>query len=231
MYWHASQTAQPRRKPELTLDLSLYGIIDPQIGQSRNMPAMARAAALAGATLLQYRAKNVGTRCMIADARVIGAALAGTGVPLLINDRVDVALAVRADGVHLGREDMTAHDARALLGPRAIIGVTVKTTQDVDALLGAPIDYICIGGVFATTHKDNPDPPLGVEGFAELAAYARAKLGPLPVGAIAGITADNAGSLIKAGADGVAVIGALFGGPDVQGATLALAQAIARARA
>lgn len=198
----------------MTLDLSLYGIVDPQIGKGRSLAALARAAADGGTTLIQYRAKAADTRAMIAEARAIVAALAGTDVPLLVNDRVDVALASGAQGVHLGREDMHPADARALLGPKAIIGATVKNRDDLLALRGQPIDYACIGGVFATSHKDNPDPPLGLEGFRALRAEARDLLGDLPVGAIAGITAANAGALIEAGADGVAVIGALFGGDD-----------------
>lgn len=198
----------------MTLDLSLYGIVDPQIGRGRSLATLARAAADGGTTLIQYRAKAADTRAMIAEARAIVAALAGTDVPLLVNDRVDVALASGAQGVHLGREDMHPADARALLGPKAIIGATVKNRDDLLALRGQPIDYACIGGVFATSHKDNPDPPLGLDGFRALRAEARDLLGDLPVGAIAGITAANAGALIEAGADGVAVIGALFGGDD-----------------
>lgn len=198
----------------MTLDISLYGIVDPQIGKGRSLAALARAAADGGTTLIQYRAKAADTRAMIAEARAIVAALAGTDVPLLVNDRVDVALASGAQGVHLGREDMHPADARALLGPKAIIGATVKNREDLLALRGQPIDYACIGGVFATSHKDNPDPPLGLDGFRALRAEARDLLGDLPVGAIAGITPANAGALIEAGADGVAVIGALFGGDD-----------------
>lgn len=198
----------------MSLNIRLYGIIDPQIARGRSLAILARAAAEGGATILQYRAKESDTRHMIAEAREIVAALVGSNVPLLINDRVDVALAAGAAGVHLGREDMLPVDARALLGPDAIIGATVKNRDDLIALRGQPMDYACIGGVFATSHKDNPDPPLGLEGFRALRAEARALLGDLPVGAIAGIDQNNAASLIKAGADGVAVIGALFGADD-----------------
>jgi thiamine-phosphate pyrophosphorylase len=211
-------------------DLSVYGIIDPQIGRGRSLAAMARSAALAGMTLLQFRAKNLDTRSMVLEARAIKAALVGTGVPLLINDRVDVALAVGADGVHIGNDDMAPADARRLLGPKAIIGATVKSALDVDSLAGKPINYICIGGVFATQHKNNPDPPLGVTGFRTVMGYARDRLGPIPVGAIAGIDGSNAGSLVRAGADGVAVIGALFAIDDVADATRIMARAIAEAR-
>jgi thiamine-phosphate pyrophosphorylase len=211
-------------------DISLYGIIDPQIARGRSLADLAGLAARSGMTLLQFRAKTMETRQMIAEARDIHAALAGTGVPLLINDRVDVALAAGAEGVHIGRDDMHPLDARRLLGSAAIIGATVKSSGDLASLADLPISYACIGGVFQTAHKDNADPPLGVEGFRTLRREAADRLGPLPVGAIAGITAANVGSLIAAGADGVAVIGALFGGDDIRGATEAMAAAIAAAR-
>jgi thiamine-phosphate pyrophosphorylase len=206
----------------MNANIHLYGIIDPRIARGRGLPVLARAAADGGATIIQYRAKEADTRAMITQARAIAAALAGTHVPLVINDRVDVALASGAQGVHLGRVDMHPADARAILGPQAILGATVKNRDDLLALRGQPIDYACIGGVFATVHKDNPDPPLGLAGFQALRAEARALLGDLPVGAIAGITPENAGSLIEAGADGVAVIGALFAQDDPRAAALAL---------
>ncbi|MCA3594878.1 MAG: thiamine phosphate synthase [Methylobacterium sp.] len=198
----------------MALNITLYGIVDPQIARGRSLAHLARAAADGGTTIIQYRAKEAVTRAMIAEARGIVAALSGTNVPLLINDRVDVALASGAQGVHLGREDMHPADARALLGSNSIIGATVKDRDDLLALRGQPVDYLCIGGVFATSHKDNPDPPLGIPGFRALRAEAREWLGHIPVGAIAGITVENAGALMEAGADGVAVIGALFAGED-----------------
>ncbi len=211
-------------------DLSLYGIIDPQIARGRSLADLAGSAARSGMTLLQYRAKEADTRTMITDARAIHKALEGTGVPLLINDRVDVALACRAEGVHVGRDDMSPTDARRILGPNAIIGATIKSSKDIDALADAPISYACIGGVFATVHKDNPDAPVGLDGFRNLRREAAARLGQLPVGAIAGITLANLGDVIAAGADGVAVIGAIFGSENVGTATAALAAAIADAR-
>lgn len=214
----------------MRLDISLHGIIDPQVGRGRNLADMAMAAARNGATLLQFRAKALDTRAMVEQARALVAALAGTGVPMIVNDRVDVALACGAAGVHLGRQDMHPADARALLGPEAIIGATVKDVADLDALAGQPISYACIGGVFATTHKDNADPGLDLEGFRALRHSARDRLPGMPIGAIAGITVANAGDVIRAGADGVAVIGAMFAGDDVEGDTRALSRAVSGAR-
>jgi thiamine-phosphate pyrophosphorylase len=214
----------------MTLDISLYGILDPQIAQGRSLADLARAAARGGATVLQYRDKDASTRAMIETARAILAALLGSFVPLLVNDRVDVALAAGAQGVHLGREDMAPADARRLLGSRAIIGATLKSRADIEVLKAAPVDYACIGGVFPTRHKDNADASLGVAGYRDLRAEARALFPSLPVGAIAGIDAANAASLIHAGADGIAVIGALFAGDDPESAARQLARALAEAR-
>jgi thiamine-phosphate pyrophosphorylase len=215
---------------DMTFDHSIYAIVDPQIARGRSLADLARIAADNGATVIQYRAKETSTRIMIDDSRSILAALAGTNVPLLINDRIDVALAVGAQGVHIGRDDMGGHDARRLLGPSAIIGVTIKGEIDFPAIDAARATYACVGGVYTTTHKKNADAPLGVEGYGVVRARLKALHPSLPVGAIAGITADNAAPLIVAGADGVAVMGALFDGADVAARTRHLAQCIADAR-
>lgn len=220
----------------MKVDIRLYGLVDPQIGAGRSLAELARAAAEGGATLVQLRAKELSTREMVREAKAIHAALAGTKVPLLINDRIDVALAAGAEGVHLGADDMELTDARRLLGPDAIIGATLKKAGELPHLASAAIDYACIGGVFGTVHKDNPDAPLGLVGLAALRREAAHALGPLPVGAIAGINAGNAASVIAAGADGVAVIGALFSGGDAKAAARELrgivdgALALARAK-
>ena len=215
----------------MTLDISLYGIVDPQIARGRSLATLAGTAARAGATLIQYRCKSDNTRHLMAEAASIRDALAGTGVPLLINDRVDVALAIGADGVHLGDDDMALAHARRLLGAKAIIGATVKAATEMSSLPIGVCDYACIGGVYQTSHKDNAAQPIGAETFARKLAVTRARLGDdVQIGAIAGITAHNLGALFGAGADGVAVIGAMFGDDDVAAATRALKNAIATAR-
>ena len=198
------------------VDLRLYGILDAEHAQGRDLPALARAAAAGGCTLIQLRDKTGSTRGFVERARAIKAALEGTSVPLLVNDRVDVALASGADGVHLGRDDMHPGDARRLLGRQAIIGLTVKTVGDADELYRFAADYACIGGVFATASKVNPDPPIGLDGLTRVAFRARLAAGGIPVGAIAGITRANAAATVEAGADGVAIISALFGAEDVE---------------
>lgn len=196
------------------VDLRLYGIIGPEQAGGRALAELVSAAVAGGCTLIQYRDKSASGRSMVERARALKAVLAGTGVPLLVNDRVDVALAAEADGVHLGQDDMHALDARRLLGREAIIGVTVKEPAHADELYRLPVDYACIGGVFATVSKHNPDSPVGLDGLNRLTFRARLAAPGIPVGAIAGIDETNAGAVIGAGADGIAVISAIFGQPD-----------------
>ena len=200
-------------------DIRCHAILDPEHCRDRALPDMARAAAAGGATIIQYRDKRGTTREMIENARALVASLAGTRVPLIVNDRIDVAMAARAAGVHVGRDDMAPQDVRRLMGPDAIVGLTVKSPEDAAAVPVGLVDYACIGGVFATVSKHNPEPPVGLVGLTRLAARIRLKRGDLPVGAIAGIRASNAAEVIAAGADGVAVISEIFMAEDVAAAT------------
>jgi thiamine-phosphate pyrophosphorylase len=194
-------------------DIRLYGILDADRLAGLDLPALALASVKGGATLLQLRDKSGSTRRMIETARAIRAALDGA-VPLLINDRVDVARASGAEGVHIGAEDMPPAEARAILGKGAIIGITLKNEADLAALDPALVDYGCIGGVFATASKMNPDPPVGLDGLAHLRRLAA--ISGLPVGAIAGIELGNTAACIGAGADGIALISALYLAADVE---------------
>ena len=198
----------------MKLDYRLNPIVDAGLSDIGDLVDLAAIAARNGATLIQYRDKTASTRQMIDMAISIKAALEGTGVPLVVNDRVDVALASGADGVHLGADDMDAGTARRLLGPDAIIGLTVKTRADAERAGRAQASYACIGGVFETLSKQNPDPPVGFEGFRDLRERLRQLDPTLPVGAIAGIGLEQVRSVIDAGADGVAVISAIFRAPD-----------------
>jgi thiamine-phosphate pyrophosphorylase len=191
------------------VDLRLYAIVDPERSGGRDLPALAREVAEGGATLVQLRDKNGSTRRMVEEARAIKAALTSTGVKFLINDRIDVALACVADGVHVGQDDMDVADARRLLGPGAIIGLSIKTVAQAQAAPIDRLDYVGIGGIFATSSKDNPDPPIGAAGLREIIATLRPRAPSLPATGIAGIDATNAAEVIAAGADGIAVISAL----------------------
>ncbi len=207
-------------------DLRLYALLDPERSGGRELATLAREVAQGGATLVQLRDKLGSTRRMIESARAIKAALASFNVPLLINDRVDVALASKADGVHVGWDDMSIADVRALLGRDAIVGLSIKTIEQVNAAPVDALDYVCIGGVFPTLSKDNPDAPVGVAGFSRLASAMRARAPKMPVGAIAGIDAANAGSVMAAGSDGVAIISALTLEPDPAAAARKLREII-----
>jgi thiamine-phosphate pyrophosphorylase len=195
------------------------------------LPDIAAAAVRGGATLVQLRDKERETRAFVNEARAIKRMLAGSRVPLLINDRVDVALACGANGVHLGRDDLDLTTARRLLGPRAIIGASSRSRADLEALAFGAIDYVCIGGVFATASKDNPDKPIGVEGFRRLAGIVRERAPGLPVGAIAGIDEKNAAEVMRAGADGIAVISAVTAAADPEAAARRLRAIVDAAKA
>jgi thiamine-phosphate pyrophosphorylase len=210
----------------MPVDYRLNAIVDAEQLADSELPAYAHIAASHGATLIQYRDKQGSTRQLIERAKAIANGLRGTGVPFVVNDRVDVALATGAAGVHLGRADMGAATARRLLGPEAIIGLTVKCAEDAAVAITAPIDYACIGGVFATASKDNPDPPVGLEGLADLVATIRASRPDLPVGAIAGITRENLADAMRTGISGVAVIGAILRAGDPAEATMVLRAAV-----
>ena len=192
----------------MDVDLRLYALVDPAVAGGRTLADLAGRIS-SSATLVQLRDKHGSTRAMVEEARALQAVLEPKGIPLLINDRVDVALAAEADGVHIGQDDMAPADARLLLGRRAIIGLSVKT---VDQARTAPLDlldYVAIGGVYGTTSKDNTATPIGVAGLRAIVQAVRAREPDYPICAIAGINAANAADVIAAGADGVAVISAL----------------------
>ena len=207
-------------------DLRLYALIDPEHAGGRDMVELARLAAEGGATTVQLRDKGSTVRSMVERARNIKTALASLGVPFLINDRVDVALAGGADGVHLGQEDMKVEDARRLLGPSSIIGLSIKTVAEAEEAPMDLLDYVGIGGVFATSSKDNPAPPIGVAGLARIIEAVRRRAPNLPACGIAGITLDNAADTIAAGADGVAVISAISLQSDPRAAAQKLRAAV-----
>ena len=195
--------------PAPQVDLRLYALVDPERAGGHGLPELAWHVAAGGATLVQLRDKHGSTRAMVEEARAIRENLSAMRVPFLINDRVDVALAAEADGVHVGQDDMAVEDARRLLGGEAIIGLSVKTVAQANAAPLDLLDYVAIGGVYVTASKDNPDPPVGVAGLTRIAEVLRRRRLELPICAIAGIDASNAAATIKAGADGVAVISAL----------------------
>jgi thiamine-phosphate pyrophosphorylase len=174
-----------------------------------------------GARIVQLRAKAVSDRALLALAREAGAAARDLGALFLVNDRPDLAALAAADGVHLGQDDLPPRDARRALPAGTLLGFSTHDASQVEAAAAEPVDYLAIGPVFATRTKTDTAPVVGLPGVR--AARARTCL---PLVAIGGITADNARSVIEAGADGVAVLSALLAGGDVAAAVRRLRAAI-----
>ena len=207
------------------IDLSLYLVLDPDLcGGVEGMVRTARIAAENGATAVQLRAPGWKKRQWLSAARDLKAVLAPLGVPLIINDQVDVALAVGADGVHVGQEDLPVAEVRALIGPEAFLGLSV-TNLDELADVPAGVDYLGIGPVYPTGSKPDAAPATGVAAFATMVAAAH-----LPVVAIGGIHAGNCAPLFAAGAQGIAVISAICGQTDPARATRDLRSKIEESR-
>ena len=206
----------------MQVDLRLNAFVDPERSGGHDLADLARHCAEGGATLVQLRDKLSDTRTMVATARAIKQALAPFRVPFVVNDRIDVALAAKADGVHLGPDDMAIEDARALLGRGAIVGLSIKSVAEADAAPLDLIDYVGSGGVYVTLSKEQKNPPIGPQGLARIIAALHRRAANLPVVGIAGIDAGNAAEVIAAGADGVAVISALSLAPDPAAAARAL---------
>lgn len=195
----------------------LYPIVD-VTAESRHPPAALAAAVLStGVRTLQLRAKRLPTGRLVVLARALQAIAGAHGADLIINDRADVALLVGAAGIHLGQKDLPPGDARRILGPHRIIGLSTHNLPELaDALATGVLDYVAFGPIFPTASKENPDPVQGLEKLAE----AR-RLCPLPLVAIGGITAERAVQVLAAGADAVAVIGAISTAADPRATALA----------
>jgi thiamine-phosphate pyrophosphorylase len=166
--------------------------------------------AAGGAPLVQLREKDLSPRSFFAEAEMAMAAARASGTKVIINDRVDLALCLGADGVHLGQDDLPPQAARELLGPDAIIGFSTHTPDQARRATALPIDYLAIGPIFATSTKSNPDDVVGLDGLRRVRGIVR----DLPLVAIGGITLENAREVISAGADVVAVISALYQKPS-----------------
>ncbi len=159
----------------------------------------------AGATLIQLREKMAAPRDFYRDAEVALKVARDHKVTLIINDRVDIALALQADGVHLGQADLPPDAARKLLGAQRIIGFSTHNIKQVHFAMNEPIDYIAFGPIFDTSSKERPDPSVGLE-----ALRTARQLVKFPLVAIGGITRANACEVLKAGADSVATISAVL---------------------
>jgi len=206
-------------------DLSLYLVTDPAMTARRGLAETVAAAVAGGVTMVQLRDKTSPPAAVIEAGRALRARLAPLGIPLIVNDRIEVAQAIGADGIHVGPSDLAPAAARAALGPRALVGFSINAAGRLADFDAAAVDYVGLGPIFPTGTKADAAPALGEAAFAAL----RRRL-PCPVVAIGGIDATNAARAIAAGADGVAVVSAICAAPDPRAAAHALRAAVDAAR-
>lgn len=201
----------------------VYLVTDRGLCGSRELEDVIMQALQGGVAAVQLREKDLSTRSFVEEARRIKALMVPFNVPLIINDRIDVALAAGADGVHIGQEDMPYRMARNLMGKQAIIGLSVETWDDVEQAQQLDVDYLGVSPIFQTPTKTDTKGDWGLEGLARIKRYSRH-----PLVAIGGINASNAADVIRAGADGIAVVSAICSAPDPLNATLELNHLIKR---
>jgi thiamine-phosphate pyrophosphorylase len=187
-------------------------VTDAALCGPRGVEAVVAAAVRGGVGMVQLREKSLDSRDFLARARALKALLAGTGVPLLINDRLDIALLCGADGVHVGQRDLPVDDVRRWL-PDAIVGLSIESLAQLQDL-PEDVDYLGASPVFATSTKADAAPALGLQGLAALRAAT-----DLPLVAIGGLHAGNAAEVLRHGADGLAVVSAICAADDPQAAT------------
>lgn len=202
--------------PAPALDVSLYLVTDRALCAGRDLLDVVARAVAGGVSLVQLREKHAPTREFLELGRALMALLAPLGVPLIINDRVDLALALGAAGVHLGQDDLPVEDARRLLGPRAHIGLSVEDLDQLRAAEALPpglVDAYGLSPIFATPTKTDAGPGWGLDGLARARAVV-AHGSRRPLIAIGGIHAGNAASVLRAGADGLAVVSAICAAPE-----------------
>ena len=208
-----------------SFDLSVYLITDPLLCAGRGLIETARAAVRGGVKIVQLRDKTASDAALISQGRALKQALAGSGALVIVNDRVEVARAIGADGVHVGQSDAAAADARKALGPDAIIGLSIQTTEHAAALDLAMVDYIGVGPVFATATKPDHAPPLGFDGLARVCTASA-----LPAVAIGGLSAAHARAVFAAGARGLAVVSGICAAEQPEAAARAFAEAAREAQ-
>ncbi len=187
----------------------VYPITDRTISSLTHAEQVSRLLA-GGATFIQLREKSDSARAFFEDAATALRTARQAGATLIINDRVDIALALGAEGVHLGQSDMPVHVARQLLGPKAIIGYSTHNLRQVRTALDLPINYLAFGPIFETSSKKNPDPIAGIDALRT----AKSMVGDLPLVAIGGIRRSTVSEILSAGADSVAMISEVLANPE-----------------
>ncbi len=206
------------------MDWTLYVITDAKLSRGRSHLEVAQAAIEGGASVIQFREKEMTTRQLVEMARKIKELTDEAYIPLIINDRLDVGLAVDAGGVHVGQDDMPAVLARQLMG-RKIVGVSATTVEEALQAQADGADYLGVGPIYPTGTKPDAVPPIGLEGLAQIVRAVE-----IPVVAIGGISEENAAEVIACGADGVAVISAVVSAPDIAAAARHLRETVEAAR-
>lgn len=214
-----------RFKAKKFIDWRLCFIADSEAAAGRNILRLISGAVEGGATLIQLRGKMWSTREFLEAGIKVRKMLEAINVPLIINDRVDIALACEADGVHLGQDDLPLPCARKILGKSRLIGISINTPEEAREAEKEGADYVGVGPVFATSSKKDLEPFLGLDGLQKIRAIAR-----IPILAIGGITVGNAADVISAGADGVAVISAIAAAHNPKKAATELIESIGRVK-
>lgn len=209
----------------MNIDYSLYLVTDRGLSLGRSTVDVVRAAVAGGVTCVQLREKELSTREFIAEAQAVQHILKPLGITLIINDRIDVAMAVDSTGVHLGQSDMHIRDARRLLGSTAIIGVSAECLDHAREAATEGADYLGISPVFSTATKKDIAKPLGLSGLTEIRQHVS-----LPLVAIGGIKSENCAEVIGAGADGIAVVSAITSAASPEQAAADLRSRIRAAR-
>lgn len=199
------------------LDLSLYLVTDRSLLLGRGLDEIVTKATAGGVTVVQLREKDTPTGQFVALARQLMSILKPLGIPLIINDRVDVALAVDADGVHIGQSDMAYQDVRQLVGPDKIIGLSVESIEDIETANTLDVDYIGISPVFGTPTKTDTAQPFGIEGLKQAV-----RLSVHPTVGIGGMNADTAAAVMQTGCNGIAVVSAICAAQDPTAASAQL---------
>ena len=202
-----------------SFNLHLYLVTDEAAKCRHSLLETVQRAVDGGVTIVQYRSTNPDAGTCYREALPIRDFLASHGVPFIVNNRIDLALALDADGVHIGQRDLPVPAVRAMIGPDRILGLSVSNADQLRAVDAALVDYLGMGPVFPTISKLNAPPVLGVDGFAALASQS-----PLPVVAIGGLDVERA-RLVRAtgAASGIAVVSAICGAEDPEAAARALA--------
>ena len=188
-------------------------VTDRALARGRPLVEVVMRAVTGGVTMVQLREKAATTRAFLDEARALKVLLADHGVPLIVNDRVDIALAVGADGVHVGQTDMPVAAVRALIGPDRLIGLSITDAEQIARPDAAAADYLGIGPLHPQKTKPDASAPLGLGGFARLR-----RMSAKPVLAIGGVKAEDVPMLVEEGATGVAVVSAIMGAEDPEAA-------------